>query len=463
MTGFNELTQTQQIDHLWYLLQSQDWLTDVKKSLATLEDEISSWRVAEFAVQLKNAKRFDDAVTLLQHFFDQSNVQHHYQLGLCLSYSRRQDDACLPFLKAFVMSGGADQLIAQDHVINLAQLSKFNQAQNSITYLKQVGAVPQDEILRLESMVEFLKIYPPNQIFEKLEIALQARQWLDVDQFLALIKVSLRFGEGFAFFRLDDGEGSNLPWSSSVKRSCNAVLEFNRDIFLGHWFGQNGIASALSYGWHNIQLDLALAAQQVDLVGISSPDRFHQELAMNSIRGIPSILNTFLWTLLSEDQSSGPKLLCTAQMHWELGIASDRFFDVIRMAQSVHVISSRKSFVDLIKCIVPAENVEFIEIPGERLRVAELGDISVESAISSHYPTRYEQVLDNINLSAKPGSLWLIGAGLLAKLYCMRVRENGGVALDLGSLVDLYAGKKSRTFPSQLVECVETQVASLKA
>ena len=144
------------------------------------------------------------------------------------------------------------------------------------------------------------------------------------------------------------------------------------------------------------------------------------------------------------------------------GMVTERFFEVIRMAQSVHVISSHKSVVDVIQRLVPPDNVEFIEIPGERLRVSE-GNIAVNSEMSNHYPVHYENVLDSINLSAKPGSLWLIGAGVLANLYCMRVRENGGVALDLGTLIDLYAGEKGRGFPSHLEKHVNTQVASLRA
>jgi len=462
MTDFSNLNKTQQIDFLWDLMQSKDWLTDVKENLASLDEKISVLRVAEFAIELKYANRYNDALTLLQHCFDKSDVQHHYQLGLCLSYSNRQNDACAPLMEAFAMSGGVNHSIAKDHVINLAQLNAFTQAENAITYLKEVGVISLEEIERLQAMIEFFKIYPPNQIFKKLEIASQDHTWLDIDQILALIKVSLRFGEPFAFVRLDDGEGSNLPWSSSVQQACNAILEFNRDIFLGHWFGPKGVEAALSSGWHNIQLELARATQQVDLIGINLRDRFSQELAMNSTRGIPSILNTFLWTLLPEEQNLGPKLLCNAQTHWEFGMASERFFDIIRMAQSVHIISSRKSFVDLIKCIIPAENIEFIEIPNYDFFV-ECEDALVTAEVATnHYPTRYEQVLGNINLSAKPGSLWLIGAGFLAKLYCMRVRKNGGVALDIGSLIDLYAGIKSRKFPPDLVESVEAQIATLK-
>ena len=153
----------------------------------------------------------------------------------------------------------------------------------------------------------------------------------------------------------------------------------------------------------------------------------------------------------------------SAQMHFELGFASEAFFDVIHCAQSLHIISSRMSFADLIQRLVPSKDVEFIPIPGERPRVTEVGDTSVLPEASNHYPVRYKQVIDNIDLSAKPGSLWLIGAGLLAKLYCMRVRNNGGVAVDLGSMVDLYAGVNSHGFPLQLVQRVEAQVASLRS
>jgi len=462
MASANELSKNQQLDHLWQLMENQDWLTNTEKFIGGLNKNILSDRIAEFAVQLKNAQQFDNAIKLLHHFFDQSNIQHNYQLGLCLSYSRRQEDASLPLLKAFALSHGADQLIAGDHLINMAQLGEFNQAQNSCAYLKQVGTVQQDEILRIEAMIELLRKYPPKQIFEKVEIALQSRKWLNVDEFLSLLKVALRSGEGFAFFRVDDGEGSNLPWSSADMNLCSALLDYNRNIFLSHWFGQDAIEPTLSQGWHNIQLELASATQKVDVVGINPLERFQHELALNSMRGVPSILNTYLWTLLPEDQSLRSNLLCSAQMHWDLGMASDRFFDVIRTAQSVHIISCRKSFVDLVKLLVPAENIEFIEIPGERLRVAEPGNDSVLSEVSSHYPVRYQQVLDKINLSTKPGSLWLIGAGLLANLYCMRVKEKGGVALDLGSLIDLYAGIKSRWFPSHLEEHVKAQIAALR-
>jgi len=262
------------------------------------------------------------------------------------------------------------------------------------------------------------------------------------------LKVFLKYWEGFAFFRLDDGEGSNLPWSDEILNCCSAVLTFNRDIFLSHWFGRQGVQTAIAAGWHEIQAQLGEVSQRVDLIGLNSPQRLRHELAVNSSRGIPAILNTYRWTLLNKS-SSPRQAICSAQMHFELGLASDRFFELIRSAHSLHLISSRRQFSEVMQRVAPLLDVHFIEIPGERLRVSCGGDTTVQTNASSHFPARFKEVLDEISASVVPGSLWLIGAGFLAKLYCMRIRDLGGVALDLGSLVDVYCGINTRGFSKE--------------
>ena len=44
-----------------------------------------------------------------------------------------------------------------------------------------------------------------------------------------------------------------------------------------------------------------------------------------------------------------------------------------------------------------------------------------------------------------PGMLFLVGAGLFGKLYCAEIKRQGGIALDLGSLLDAWAGVGSRS------------------
>ena len=39
---------------------------------------------------------------------------------------------------------------------------------------------------------------------------------------------------------------------------------------------------------------------------------------------------------------------------------------------------------------------------------------------------------------------FLVGAGIFGKDLCIRIRELGGIALDMGSCLDLMAGKVTR-------------------
>ncbi|MGC9419496.1 MAG: hypothetical protein ACP5EN_11065, partial [Rhodovulum sp.] len=44
----------------------------------------------------------------------------------------------------------------------------------------------------------------------------------------------------------------------------------------------------------------------------------------------------------------------------------------------------------------------------------------------------------------RPGDVWLVGAGIWGKLCCDRIRRQGGIAIDIGSVFDLWVGRMSR-------------------
>ena len=59
------------------------------------------------------------------------------------------------------------------------------------------------------------------------------------------------------------------------------------------------------------------------------------------------------------------------------------------------------------------------------------------------WPEFYEQLRGEISVR-EPGEVFLVGAGIFGKDLCIRVRELGGVALDMGSCLDDMAGKVTR-------------------
>ena len=68
-----------------------------------------------------------------------------------------------------------------------------------------------------------------------------------------------------------------------------------------------------------------------------------------------------------------------------------------------------------------------------------LSDLPAELRVGQHFPKRYRQVLDSLVVPHR-GAVFLVAAGVLGKLYVSHIKALGGVALDVGSLAERWAG-----------------------
>jgi hypothetical protein len=59
-----------------------------------------------------------------------------------------------------------------------------------------------------------------------------------------------------------------------------------------------------------------------------------------------------------------------------------------------------------------------------------------------HYPEEFNTILSNINVSS-PGEVFLVSAGVLSPIYCEAIKQQGGIALDIGETLNLWNGEKS--------------------
>jgi hypothetical protein len=89
--------------------------------------------------------------------------------------------------------------------------------------------------------------------------------------------------------------------------------------------------------------------------------------------------------------------------------------------------------------LVPPQNVPYRSQPG----------IPVERR--PHYPLLYTEILRWIDEHAR-GNLFFVGAGGLGKIYCDRVRDRGGMAVDVGSMFDGWAGLVTRSYLKSIRE-----------
>jgi len=85
------------------------------------------------------------------------------------------------------------------------------------------------------------------------------------------------------------------------------------------------------------------------------------------------------------------------------------------------------------------KNVTVYKIPEEAQHAANA------KSVGRHFPERFEDLRSTLKVP-KPGTVFLVGAGPCGKVYCQWIKERGGIAIDIGSVFDGWAGIATRAF-----------------
>ncbi len=132
------------------------------------------------------------------------------------------------------------------------------------------------------------------------------------------------------------------------------------------------------------------------------------------------------------------KILTSAWIHLAL---IPHLVEILSVPSSVIVITGKTELKDHFQRRLGKRLRSFIAVPDE--------GSPISSDADSHYRKIFPQVINALKNDLH-GTLVLVGAGLFGKIYCHIAKQNGAVALDLGSAFDILAGKKTRPVHSKL-------------
>jgi hypothetical protein len=138
---------------------------------------------------------------------------------------------------------------------------------------------------------------------------------------------------------------------------------------------------------------------------------------------------------LSENSSA--KFVCH-QIGWDLH-SSGALPYIIAKQKKVAVITSRQGLGSAIEDAFDIE-VKQYTIPDKYELLGKDGN--------RHYPHAYESLLREIKVEFD-GMIFLVAGGIIGKGYTSLIKEKGGIALDLGGVVDAWLGILSRPRPLQ--------------
>ncbi len=227
------------------------------------------------------------------------------------------------------------------------------------------------------------------------------------DEFISIVSKHLASKKPFSFIRINHCENRLLGYDFTFPKE-------EVDITYAIQFGQSLSSKDTNY----ISSRIKEAVKNSTVIGVPKDSGF----SSNKLRFLESTTKVHLYNLSLLNK----QLFTSVNIHYALG-QELKFKTLLQSAEKIVAITCR-DISSLEKSI--NKKIHKIEIPAEhRFK----GD---QTNTFPHYPDAFIKIEKEIEEQVFPGVIVLVGAGILGKIYCDTILQNGGIAIDVGSLMD---------------------------
>jgi hypothetical protein len=236
---------------------------------------------------------------------------------------------------------------------------------------------------------------------------------LGVSELLRIILAAVERRQGFSLIRLGCSEGIAMAWPDISTREELASHLFG-------WFGPQDFSDQDRDQIAQLARSSVLSA---DVIGLPTRAQMEKDI------GYPRVFEA---VELHDLQRHRPHK-CDANIHWYL-----------QFSGAIASIVRDRDFIGLIGCReIDQELMQTFNVASTRSYLVRGEEGYKGSVLEPHWPTGFSRIRDQLEVPY-PGAIFLVGAGVLGKAYCEMVKQQGGVALDIGSLFDSWASVTSR-------------------
>ena len=284
------------------------------------------------------------------------------------------------------------------------------------------------------AQVRLAQAHPAPPVISRAEQREASDRWVGDDRLGAYLKDRIETGAPFSWIRLGDGEARFLMHLHPDLRAALAPREADamaRQIWFA-WFGQE-IDAVPPESLDALGARLDRAIRNADLLGVTSAERLRTDATHY---GFCAGLETYLGSLLADRTTA---MFADALAPVALNRRDPFLGSLLRGRDFLGVISPHPDLAGRLRQYLDIGTVASYDLPGET-RLARPSEARNRGA---HFPAVYEQVLATLSVP-HPGAVFLVAGGLLGKIYCDRIRELGGIALDIGALADAWVGQNAR-------------------
>ncbi len=259
--------------------------------------------------------------------------------------------------------------------------------------------------------------------------------WLSTTAIIQVVRDAIATQKPFSLVRVGDGEARFLI--SQVPKLMDA-LTADEAFSIGetiwtNWFGES-LAQVGVRDLRDLTTNLRGAIENADILGIPTVERLRRD---NKHFGYLSHLMHMLRN--SGDAFANARRFSDAAANLDIHRHSPFYQELLADVNLVGVVSPHAPLASRLGRHLGIERTINHVVPGE-MRLPH--DPAMGRGLD-HFPQRYNQLLSELDVP-HPGTVFLVAAGLLGKIYCHRIKTLGGIALDIGAIADAWMGFDTR-------------------
>lgn len=380
----------------------------------------------------KAQQRYQEAIDLLAHVLTKDKRKDIYlEIVEQLIWINRRD-RCIEFLyDALVVHPGDPEL----SILCAELLTELERYEDVVQrWENRIPLERNDEFL--ESIVGLARLsmsFDMPSVVQKAEKVEKNKQWLDSKKAATIILNTVKKKRPLSMIRVGDGEARFLIFLESnashvLKRTEREAIG---NSILWNWFGTDA-HSLTPEAYATVYQAFINSLANADILGRTDSKRLGKDKRHFGFLA-------YMEERLDEISTTSPSKYF-ADAFLNTGLHGEHFY--AKLFKSVDFIGFIGPHPDLARKIADTFNIKHHRtylIPGEmRLPNRE----GLKNGIN-HYPDAYNHILKHLEVT-RPGDVYLVAGGLLGKIYCDRVKALGGIAIDIGSIADVWAGYNTR-------------------
>jgi|GEM_PF-2341065 len=413
--------------------RSHDALAWFEKAISSQPDYILAYlRAATLRRELGDARGSADILARAQAI-EPANQEVAGELAVALIYLNRRADAVEALAPIVSRPGAAEEHITRFMVL-LTETGNYRRLLEFLPSLPASGS----EHFRfhtdlLAGHARFALAANRSAVLAAATAREASPSWLSTPDVLDSLRAAVAARRPYSLIRLGDGEGRFLAYMDPATRRSLSEHDARTMVhsIWHNWFGE-ALATANPYDIARLNAATIRSIECADIIGLPAAARLTKD---NLHFGYLAYLDGLIANIV---QANPQCHLTDAFVSIQLHQLSPFLHDILTDAPFLGVIGPHDGLASRLASHHRIAATKTYLVPGERRLPTHL-----LSGTGRHFPDRYMAILRELTIP-QPGSIFLVAAGLLGKVYCNRVRELGGIAIDIGSVADAWMGYDTR-------------------